>query len=829
MAYEMSRKENKKAEKLILTDDDFLSIVQTERRNAIGIELGDEVTEDRITAMEYFKGKMDDVVALPGRSNVVSTDIADAIYTVLPDLVEIFIGGEDIGSFTPVGPEDVEPAKQETEVVNQVIMGENDGFGLVYDAIHNALLNKVGIFNFWVEENEAYTEQTLNGLDAPSLEALMQDPASEVYNVQIVGVDEETGEPYYSAEVRKSEKNPCFMVKAVAPERFAVARDTSDLRDATYCVMETTPRAQELKAQGFDPDIVDDLPGFQIVVQQESDRARDTAGESNQPYGGAGDALYDLRLVKVYQHIIRVDADGDGKPEIWRVDTDEQESVILQKVKLNRIPFSMGSPYRQPHRAYGRSVADLLMEIQRIKTALTRAAMDARYFSLNQRHEVADQGSNEHTISDLLNNTPGYPVRVKTIGTVNALNQKGFDGMDFEALEYWNTETEKRTGIVRNAQGLNPDTLHDTARGAEALMSRAQVRTRMIARTLGETLFKDLFLGVHGLMRDHGSKQKTVELRSGWTQVNPTDWGARKDMRVTIGLGGGKEHDLMVLSMVGDKMAQTIEGQASGAIPVPVVNPENVFNYLEDFAERAGSKSRARYFTDPKPAQEAAANQPPPPDPEMMKLEAEMQAKQMEMQAQAEMKQAEMAMQERHTQMQFDKDMQLAEAQQRDDMARAQIEAQDKERAHQLAVEKARQDAIAAERKAYLEERKLELEAEKLALERERMALDSAAKAADIEAKAREHALREREIAQGAEIENARLSDAKEARSVDFETKRMERESKASEAKEPKEEKPDRSGEAIGKGLEALAEGMKAMNKPKRVKRNKDGQIEGIE
>jgi hypothetical protein len=581
---------------------------------------------------------------------------------------------------------------------------------------------------------------------------------------------------------------------------------------------------------GFDPDLVDALPAYNPAASQEAELARDTAGENLNV--GANSPTHDLRTVCVYVHVIRVDAMDEGKPQIWRIVSDEKATVLLDKEMLTTVPFAAGSPYRIPHRLYGRSLADLLIEVQRIRTALTRLHLDSGFFSINQRHEVALSDANEHTLSDYLNNVPGFPVRSKTGNALKPLVNARSDYNTLESLEYFATVAEQRTGIVRNAQGINPDTLHDTAKGAQMLMTAAQKRLRMIARTLAETLFKDLFIGVHTLLRTSGSQQMTVRITGKeWVPVDPSSWGERSDMTIEIGMGaGGREMDLVAAGAIGNLLEKTLAGQASGAISAPVVTPDDVFRFGEWFVERAGVKKK--FFTDPKPAMEQAQKnpQPPPPDPAIVKAQMDQQAKQQELQMTAQMKQAEMAMQERHTQMQFDKDMQLAEAQQRDDMARAQVDAADKERQHQLAMAKAEQDAIAAARKHELDQTKLELEREKLELERHRLAMEAEAKAADIQAKEREHELREREIAQGAEIEDAKLQDARWARTVDMEDKRQEREAKASEPKpEPKEDKPDRSGEAIGKGLEALAKGMEAMSKPKRVKRNKDGQIEGIE
>lgn len=681
-------------EELVISDDDLLAIVRSERLQSLGIDFGDDVTAQRRLGMNYYKGEMDDVPALPGRSSVVSTDVADAIRSAIPDLMDIFIGGEEIGSFCAVGPEDEQAAKQETQIVNHVIMAQNDGFGLVFDGIHDALLNKVGVYNFWVEEDEKYAEETLEHVDFLALQDLEQSQETEVLEKEIAGIDDLTGEPFFRVEVRKSERKVCVKIKAVAPENFAVARDTVNLRDATYCYMRTTPRVQDLKAKGFDKDLVDALPTYSIMAHQQTDLARDTAGEHNIPYAGATNSG-DLRMVVVHVHVVRIDADGDGTPEVWRIDTDERDTIILQKQRLNCVPFAGGSPYRQPHRFYGQSLADLLIDAQRIKTALTRAALDARYFSLNQRYEVADSGSNEHTISDLLNNTPGYPVRVKQAGTVNAIGSAGFDLKDFEALEYFSTVIEQKSGVVRNAQGLNPDTLHDTARGMEAMVSAAQKRIRLIARTLAETMFRDLFVGVHSLLRTYGSKPMTARIRNEWVTVDPTTWGVREDMTIEIGMGGGREHDLVVMNMLGERMNQIVEGQASGAIPTPIVTPTNIFNFMQDFAERAGSKGGSKYFTDPREAEAMQAQQPPPPDPEMVKIEQQTKLEQAKQQSQQQLAAIKYQQDQELARAKAEQDAMLAEAQARQDaqLQEKKIEAETRLAAMRMANEKALAEA----------------------------------------------------------------------------------------------------------------------------------------
>ncbi len=437
---------------------------------------------------------------------------------------------------------------------------------------------------------------------------------------------------------------------------------------------------------GFDPELVDGLQAWSSHTQERLDQARDTAGENDEPMA-ATDTTHDLRQVLIYIHVLRVDADGDGKPEIWRIITDDRETVVLDRERLEAIPFAAGAPYRQPHRFYGRSLADLSIELQRIMTALLRLHLDGGYFSLNARHEINMQQANEFTLSDYLNNTPGFPVRSRGNALTPLVSTKNdFNALD--SLEYMATVGETRTGITRNAQGLNPDTLHDTAKGAQALMTNAQKRLRLIARTLAETGVKDLFLLVHSLLRTSGmDRPMAMRLRNKWVQVDPTRWGERKDFTVEIGMGAGGREMMMQAGMAMTAMLDKIvQAQASGAISPPIVTPKNVYNFSDWFKEQLGVK-KTNFFTDPESPEgqqiaQAAAQQSQQPDPKVLEAQGKMELAQ---KAQAHAEEMEKAKQARED-------------------AKAQYELERKRQvdllADQLARDRAQAEAVLARKKA---------------------------------------------------------------------------------------------------------------------------------
>lgn len=600
----------------MLTDDDFLKIVSEERRASIGFDHDDDLAAQREQALNYIKGVMPDVPSMPNRSKAVDTAVSDAIETALPDLVEIFVGGDDVATFQATGEGDEEQAKQETEFVTHVIMEQNPGFLLFYSIIKDALSVKIGVAKSWVETESETEEQSV------TVPAEAWSMAEEMAKAQGWEVGEATqGEDgSVTAKLSKVVESVCQKNVAVPPEDFTFARDTVSLRDTTYCAMRSRPRAQKLIDDGYDADLVDELPGYSSDSDI-IDLARDTADESDRWDTGATRAL---RTVEIHEHYVRVDANEDGKTELWRVVTNADETTLLDKEEVDLIPFAVITPYIVPHRLLGQSLADLLIEVQRIKTALLRMLLDSGYFALNQRLEVSTDQATQFTISDLLRNEPGVPIRTKTGTAIRPVTAGGLNFDVTGALEYINTIAEQRTGIVRNAQGLNPDTLHDTADGARQLIAAAQKRIRMIARVFAETGIKDLFLNVHELLRKHG-KKTTYRGSGDWPDIDPSTWPKRKGLKVEIGVGsGGREHDIMAGQQLLQMMQTAVAGQ--GGLSGPLIQADGINKALKRQTERLGFKDAEQYWVDPK------TYQPPPPQepPEVQKAKIDAQIRQQE-------------------------------------------------------------------------------------------------------------------------------------------------------------------------------------------------------
>jgi hypothetical protein len=154
---------------------DVQTMLASEKASALAAVTAAQLMGDRAKAMAYYQGDMSqDMPAQDGRSKAVSTDVSDAIEGLLPQLMDIFAGSDEVVRFEPVGPEDEEAAQQETDYVNHVFMQQNPGFMVLYGFIKDALLSKTGIVKIWWEEREEEERETYYDLSEDQFAALAQ-------------------------------------------------------------------------------------------------------------------------------------------------------------------------------------------------------------------------------------------------------------------------------------------------------------------------------------------------------------------------------------------------------------------------------------------------------------------------------------------------------------------------------------------------------------------------------------------------------------------------------------------------------------------------------
>jgi hypothetical protein len=598
-----------------LSDSELMAILAAEKADALAAMTATRLSQQRADAMDYYLGDMaKDMPAIEGRSRAVSTDVADTIEGLMPSLMEIFAAGDEVVRFEPVGPEDVAAAEQETDYVNHVFMQQNPGFVVLYSFIKDALLSKVGIVKVFWEEREVDERETYLDQSEDAFAVIAATPGLDIVeHSERAGAG---GQTVHDVTVSCKRTQCCARVEPVPPEEFGIARRARSIRDADYCFHEVVRTETDLIAQGFDAAQVRALPSVSSSGAGAEESARDTVDEGAREADAAHRAL---RPIRVTEHYIRMDYEGTGTARLYRVTTGGEDEILRRNgepdiVAEDMIRFAAMTPVIVTHRFFGRSIADLVMDIQRIKTALLRALLDNAYLANNPRVEVSETHASDTTLDDLLVSRPGGIVRTRMPGGVIWQQVPSIGTHVFPLLEYQDAAREWRTGVTRQAQGIDADALQNqSATAVNQLYSAAQTRLKLIARIFAETGIKDLFGLLHATIRKHGRKAETVRLRQKWITVDPRDWKARNDMTINVGLGsGGKSERLGRLIAMINLQKEALAGGLAN-----LVTPQNLYNSARELVKLIDLKTVEPYFNDPSQAPPAQ----PAPDPKWIELQ----------------------------------------------------------------------------------------------------------------------------------------------------------------------------------------------------------------
>jgi hypothetical protein len=458
-------------------------------------------------------------------------------------------------------------------------------------------------------------------------------------------------ERVHDVKISRLRKYGCARVENVPPEEFGVTRRQRSvmLRDCDYCYHEVRRTQAELIADGYDKEQVERLPDYTGDGGTE-EVARDTVDDNSLE---ASEMLNRAtRQIRVTEHYILMDYEGDGKARRYRVTTGGSGSEILKrKGKPEIIPdmvrFAAMTPTIMPHRFFGRSIADQTMDIQRQKTALLRSALDNVYFANNQRLEIAEDGATKDTIDDVLANRVGGIIRTRRIGSVAPVPNQPIGSFVFPLIEYLDARSEWRTGVTRQGQGLDPNSLQNIGeRAVLDAQSAARARTKLYARIFAETGIREMFSLLHATIRQNATEAETVKLRGSWTKIDPQEWRQRDDMTINVGLGtGSKDQEIAILNNL-----LSIQVNAMKMPETSLAGPPQIYNTLKQMTRKAGLDHEA-HFTDPS----RMPPKPPTPKPEEQKAMAELQMAQQKARQDLQMKQAEMDMQQQR----FTQEMQM--------------------------------------------------------------------------------------------------------------------------------------------------------------------------
>nr|MCH9712628.1 hypothetical protein [Pseudomonadota bacterium] len=272
-------------------------------------------------------------------------------------------------------------------------------------------------------------------------------------------------------------------------------------------------------------------------------------------------------------------------------------NVILVNEYFNHVPYASLSAILMPHKAIGRSRAEITYETQRQKTALVRGMMDNMYMVNNPRHIVHD----DIDLDDMLtvrtngivrldeesNVLPGqavFPLTVPYIGDKNLMT-----------LQYVDQARAQTTGSLLSNQGLSADKINqETATRFNGVQDASDAKIELIARNYAETGFRKLYEGIAWLASRFQDEQQEFKVLGKPLSIKPTSWLYNHHVESNVGLGAGNNEKL-IESLQGVYAIQQQEIQLGSGL----ADSKDKYNTLKRIVDGLGLPSVKEFFNDP--------------------------------------------------------------------------------------------------------------------------------------------------------------------------------------------------------------------------------------
>lgn len=661
-----------------LTDDQLEGALNAQIESSTGF-FGDQLSTRRSELFSVYlrHGYTDDAIAAEeDRSTFVDSTCADSVDQILGELIETVMGAETVAEFIPNGPKDERSARQETEAVHNIFFTQNQGYLILQSWLWDGLTLINGYVKAWREERFVVETETYTGQTEASKKAIIADMEADGALVEVVWEEIEidpvtvSAEDYASslqlqleaeeAESREAgsvqvdpetrdvtivnrtlsfklkikRKKASYRIVPVATDEILISSrwDSVDLTGCPFVGHRYLTTESDLISLGFDEEQVRSLPTSE---DEEFGDERTTRFDGFDLFESDDRSSVDQssRNIMVTECYAYIDRDGDGISELVMATLAGADGKLLRYSddtvaveEIEEIPIHSWTPFIIPHRHHGESVVERNAPIQRSKTVFQRQLHDNTAFVGNPRTVIGKGGMGNDTLDDMQVYRPGGLVRANDASQVIPMKLPSMVGDIMPVLDRLDDMNEQRTGATRINQGLVSDKFGKQVAGITIAQLRqaGMAKINMIARNFLETGFTSLMRHLHALMRRHEDREFIYRLRGKWVKVDPSQWGARSDVRVSVGLGN--EGRMVKAELLREVIGRQVEAITSGS---DLADPQRLYNALTDFMDVSGLKNPDRYFKNPE-TMPPAPEEPEEPSPEQLLAEAQVQVAQQE-------------------------------------------------------------------------------------------------------------------------------------------------------------------------------------------------------
>lgn len=549
-----------------------------------------ELQDNRRDALDYIYGrKRGDEIE--GRSQVVSTDVADMIHAVLSQVMPGLAGTDFPCEFMAESEGDEEAAKAESLITSKVIMNDNDGYQLIYNLVWNALGLKNGWAKVWAEDDQVVQVRDFPEASPSDMEQAAAQQVPDNVELRIDGT-----------RLKRVTTRKVVKVMSVEPENMLYPQDAMDLESARFIAERKLMARGELVELGFSRKKVAGLAAHTVSTTSTDTTARLVAGVEE-----ARDAPTRAQdKVEVFEIYTALDVRGDGIGELTRyLFADKQ---ILDSEPVDFLPYVTGSGWPVPGRLTANSLYDKLKTVQDINTALIRSNLDA-FQASNYQEVVVNETVN---VDDFLNRRPAGINRVEGDVRAAVMPMPITPQMDagLQMLQFMKGIRAERGGAALEMQGGEMQMFGQSTAvgslGVDRIMSVQEQLAGMVAKNLAVSLIKPLFALTHRVIRTKLDEPVSILMAGQWQRVDPITFKPRNYVSLKAGLTQGEQSRKQAALAQLMSLQQSAVQQGQDDV---LVNIDNLHTAYMDFARSNGIEAPERYFIDPQSPEAQQARQ----------------------------------------------------------------------------------------------------------------------------------------------------------------------------------------------------------------------------
>jgi hypothetical protein len=582
-----------------MNEQTIISFIDTEV--SAGTNYLSTIQQERTRALKYYNR---DAFGneKKGRSTYVSSEVQETISWALPQIMKIF-SGNSIIKFDAISPQYKDSARLATLYAENVLHKQNNGFLVLHNFFHDALLQKNGFLKVYYDKEDIFETEEYAGLSDAELAILLNDINVEpVTHDSITVVNAETGQSLTTHDVTIKRKITStggrIKIMNIPVEEVVVSKSTRslDLNECPFIAHRVKKSISWLREQGYK--ISDDINDGTEASTDYSIEKMTRETQDGSFYSSSLDIRPvdpSMRLVWVTEAYFRVDYNNDGIAELRKV--LKVGDTILENEEVYCQPFISTSPFPKPHLFYGNSMADLVADLQLLKSMLTRAMLDSFAFNINPSKAV--NIDNIVDPNDLLNTNPGNYIRVRGApsNSIQVMPSSGIGSEAFTLMTYIDDIAESRSGVSKSTQGIDKNSFNNTATGTQMIMSASQEKLALIVRIFAETAIAPLYRKIIELASKYSDGPELIQYSSNYINVNPIEWRNLKALSVNVGTGSvDKDKELANITSI-IQLQKDVNNSSKPELN-SMLDPTKIFNAINDMIKNMGY-SPEQYFNMP--------------------------------------------------------------------------------------------------------------------------------------------------------------------------------------------------------------------------------------